>query len=95
MPAPKVGMLFSGDGMSLADVIELGVAAEDAGLDSVWHVEIQREPLVPLTAIAARAQPDPRLARRGESGRALRRPLPLRSRHRAAGLEPPLPRDQL
>jgi hypothetical protein len=35
-------MLFSGDGMSLADVVELGVSAEDAGLDSVWHVEINR-----------------------------------------------------
>jgi probable F420-dependent oxidoreductase len=49
-------MLFSGDGMSLGDVIELGVAAEDAGLDSVWHVEINREPFVPLTAIAARTR---------------------------------------
>src|SRR5712691_8278360 len=49
-------MLFSGDGMSLADVIELGVSAEDAGLDSVWHVEIQREPIVPLAAIAARTK---------------------------------------
>lgn len=49
-------MLFSGDGMSLADVIELGVAAEDAGLDSIWHVEINREPFVPLTAIAARTK---------------------------------------
>jgi hypothetical protein len=28
---PKVGMLFAGDGMSLADVVELGVSAEDAG----------------------------------------------------------------
>jgi 5,10-methylenetetrahydromethanopterin reductase len=53
---PKVGLLFSGDGMSLADVIELGVSAEDAGLDSVWHVEINREPFVPLTAIAARTK---------------------------------------
>jgi len=51
---PKVGLLFSGDGMSLADVIELGVSAEEAGLDSIWHVEINREPFVPLTAIAAR-----------------------------------------
>jgi 5,10-methylenetetrahydromethanopterin reductase len=50
---PRVGMLFSGDGMSLADVVELGVSAEDAGFDSVWHVEINREPVVPLTAITA------------------------------------------
>jgi probable F420-dependent oxidoreductase len=53
---PKVGLLFAGEGMSLADVVDLGVAAEDAGLDSVWHVEIQREPFVPLTAIAARTK---------------------------------------
>jgi probable F420-dependent oxidoreductase len=53
---PRVGMLFSGDGMSLADVVELGVSAEDAGLDSVWHVEINREPVVPLTAIAAQTK---------------------------------------
>src|SRR5262245_11079979 len=51
---PKVGLLLSGEGMPLPDLIELGVSAEDAGLDSVWHVEIQREPFVPLTAIAAR-----------------------------------------
>jgi probable F420-dependent oxidoreductase len=42
--------------MPLADLIDLGVAAEDAGLDSVWHVEIQREPFVPLAAIAARTR---------------------------------------
>jgi probable F420-dependent oxidoreductase len=42
--------------MSLSDVIELGVSVEDAGLDSAWHVEIQREPFVPLTAIAARTK---------------------------------------
>jgi probable F420-dependent oxidoreductase len=42
--------------MSLAHLVDLGVAAEDAGLDSVWHVEIQREPIVPLTAIAARTK---------------------------------------
>jgi probable F420-dependent oxidoreductase len=49
---PKVGLLLSGEGMPLADLVALGVAAEDAGLDSVWHVEIQREPVVPLAAIA-------------------------------------------
>ncbi len=51
---PKVGILLAGEGMPLSDLVDLGVAAEDAGLDSVWHVEIQREPIVPLTAIAAR-----------------------------------------
>jgi probable F420-dependent oxidoreductase len=42
--------------MPLSGLVELGVSAEDAGLDSVWHVEIQREPFVPLTAIAARTK---------------------------------------
>jgi probable F420-dependent oxidoreductase len=54
--APKVGLLLAGEGMPLADLVDLGVAAEDAGFDSVWHVEIQREPIVPLTAIAARTE---------------------------------------
>jgi probable F420-dependent oxidoreductase len=54
--ALKVGILLSGEGMSLSDVIELGVSVEDAGLDSAWHVEIQREPFVPLAAIAARTK---------------------------------------
>jgi len=53
---PKVGILLAGEGMPLLDLVELGVTAEDAGLDSVWHVEIQREPIVPLTAIAARTK---------------------------------------
>jgi probable F420-dependent oxidoreductase len=53
-PAPKVGLLLAGEGMPLADLVDVGVAAEDAGFDSVWHVEIQREPIVPLAAIAAR-----------------------------------------
>lgn len=50
---PKVGILLSGEGMPLAELVDFGVAAEEAGLDSIWHVEIQREPFVPLTAIAA------------------------------------------
>jgi probable F420-dependent oxidoreductase len=54
--APKVGLLLAGEGMPLADLVELGVSAEEAGLDSIWHVEIQREPIVPLTAIAARTK---------------------------------------
>jgi probable F420-dependent oxidoreductase len=53
---PKVGLLLAGEGMPLSDLVDLGVTAEDAGLDSVWHVEIQREPIVPLTAIAARTK---------------------------------------
>src|SRR4029450_1007646 len=41
---------------SLEKVVDLAVGAEDAGFESVWHVQIQREPFVPLTAIAARTK---------------------------------------
>jgi len=53
---PSVGLLLSGDGMSLEDVVGLAVRAEDEGFESVWHVQIQREPFVPLTAVAARTK---------------------------------------
>jgi probable F420-dependent oxidoreductase len=53
---PQVGLLLSGDGLSLDEVVDVGVRAEDAGFDSIWHVQIQREPFVPLTAIAARTK---------------------------------------
>jgi probable F420-dependent oxidoreductase len=54
--SPRVGLLLSGDGLSLDEVVDVGVRAEDAGFDSIWHVQIQREPFVPLTAIAARTK---------------------------------------
>ena len=54
--SPRVGLLLSGDGLSLDEVVAVGVCAEDAGFDSIWHVQIQREPFVPLTAIAARTK---------------------------------------
>lgn len=47
-------MLLNGEGMSLAESIEYAVSLEDAGFDSVWHAEVQVEPVVPLAAIAAR-----------------------------------------
>jgi probable F420-dependent oxidoreductase len=53
---PRTGLLLSGDGLSLDEVVDVGARAEDAGFDSLWHVQIQREPFVPLTAIAARTQ---------------------------------------
>jgi len=54
--SPHIGVLLSGDGMSLEKVVDLAVGAEDAGFESVWHVQIQREPFVPLTAVAARTK---------------------------------------
>lgn len=49
----RVGLML-GEGLPFRDIVEFGVAAEAAGLDSVWHTEIQREPFVTLAAIAAR-----------------------------------------
>ena len=85
---------------SLDEVVDVGVRAEDAGFDSIWHVQIQREPFVPLTAIAARTKRirpgqalprgHPARARRSderEPERDLGRPLRARSRHGAEGLE--------
>lgn len=54
--APRVGVLLSGEGMPLEEAVRFGAAAEEAGFDSVWHVEIQREPFVPPAAIAARTK---------------------------------------
>lgn len=49
----RIGLLLA-EGLPFDETVAVGVAAEDAGFDSVWHVEIQREPFVPLAAIAAR-----------------------------------------
>jgi probable F420-dependent oxidoreductase len=54
--SPRAGLLLSGDGLTLDEVVDVGVRADDAGFDSVWHVQIQREPFVPLTAIASRTK---------------------------------------
>lgn len=50
----RVGLGFTGESLTIGQVIDFGVAAEAAGLDSVWHVENQREPWVPLSVIASR-----------------------------------------
>ena len=49
----RIGLLLA-EGLPFDETVAVGVAAEDAGFASVWHVEIQREPFVPLAAIAAR-----------------------------------------
>ncbi|SFL68128.1 LLM class flavin-dependent oxidoreductase [Geodermatophilus ruber] len=51
---PRLGVLLNGENMSLAEAIDFGVSLEDAGFDSVWHAEVQVDPIVPLAAIAAR-----------------------------------------
>ena len=52
----RVGLEMNGEGISIQDVIEFGVAAEAAGFDSVWHIENQRDPFVPLSVIASRTR---------------------------------------
>ena len=54
MATPRVGVVLSGEGMPLQELVEYAVGLEDAGFDSVWHEEMFREPFVPLAAIAAR-----------------------------------------
>jgi probable F420-dependent oxidoreductase len=54
--AIKVGLEMNGEGISIQDVIGFGVQAEAAGFDSVWHIENQRDPFVPLSVIGARTE---------------------------------------
>ncbi len=52
----RIGLGLTGEGLAISDVIELGTASEEAGLDGFWHGENQREPWVPLSAVASRTQ---------------------------------------
>jgi len=56
MTAPEVGVLLTGEGMSLSRMVDYAISLEDTGFQSVWHEEIFREPFVPLAAIAARTK---------------------------------------
>ena len=47
------GLIFSGGGTSMAQMVELAVEAEQAGLDSVYVTEAWRSGFVGLSAIAA------------------------------------------
>jgi probable F420-dependent oxidoreductase len=52
----RVGLEMNGEGIPIQDVIDFGVEAEAAGFDSVWHIENQRDPFVPLSVIGSRTQ---------------------------------------
>jgi 5,10-methylenetetrahydromethanopterin reductase len=52
----RIGLEMNGEGISIQEVIEFGVQAEDAGFDSVWHIENQRDPFVPLSVIGSRTE---------------------------------------
>ena len=53
---PKWGLLFSGDKLSMDDVLRFARMAEDAGAESLWTAELWRDAFVPLTAIAGVAR---------------------------------------
>lgn len=52
----RVGLEMNGEGISIEDVIGFGVQAEAAGFDSVWHIENQRDPFVPLSVIGSQTE---------------------------------------
>lgn len=49
----KLGLIFTGGGVSMQDMVELAVAAESAGCSSIAMAEAWRSGWVPLTAMAA------------------------------------------
>ena len=46
------GIVFTGDNLSLADILRYAKQAEDAGAESLWSTELGRDAFVPLAAIA-------------------------------------------
>jgi alkanesulfonate monooxygenase SsuD/methylene tetrahydromethanopterin reductase-like flavin-dependent oxidoreductase (luciferase family) len=52
----KWGVGFSGDKLSLDEVLRFTSMAEDAGAESVWAAELWRDTFVPLTAMATVAR---------------------------------------
>ncbi len=51
----KWGVLFSGENLSMSDLVHYAKMAKDAGAESVWSTELWRDGFVPLTAMAAAA----------------------------------------
>jgi probable F420-dependent oxidoreductase len=54
MPGRKIkwGLVFTGDNLSLADILRYARDAEAAGAESLWSTELGRDAFVPLAAIA-------------------------------------------
>ena len=48
----KWGIVFTGDNLSLSEIIDYSKKAESAGADSLWSTELGRDAFVPLSAIA-------------------------------------------
>jgi len=52
----KWGVVFSGENLSLQELLQFSRMAEDAGAESLWSFEVYRDAFVPLTAIASTVQ---------------------------------------
>lgn len=52
----KWGVVFSGENLSLEEIVQFSRLAEDAGAESLWSFEVYRDAFVPLTAIASAAR---------------------------------------
>lgn len=50
--APRVDIHFTGEQVSIADIVRLSQLAEQVGLGGVWHAEAFRDSLIPLAAVA-------------------------------------------
>lgn len=49
----KWGVVFSGENLSLEEILQFSRLAEDAGAESLWALEVYRDAFVPLTAMAS------------------------------------------
>lgn len=52
----KWGVVFSGENLSLPELLQFSRLAEEAGAESLWSFEVYRDAFVPLTAIASAVQ---------------------------------------
>lgn len=50
----KWAVLFSGDNLTLEEIIDFATKAEDAGAESLWTTELGRDAFVPLAGMAVR-----------------------------------------
>lgn len=55
----KWGVLFSGENLSMQDLVHYAKMAADAGAESIWSCEVWRDAFVPLAAMSV-AAPGPR-----------------------------------
>lgn len=53
---PRWGLVFTGENLSLDDILRYARLAEDAGVDSLWSTELGRDAFVPIAAIASVAR---------------------------------------